>query len=394
MSGHFTPMSPQTKNNLKILIVGAGIAGPTCASFLKEYGFNPVLVERAPEFKNIGYVMGIWPMGRRILHKLGLEDEMNAASHRIPWIEFTSSDGSKRRRVDMEQFDKYGATATMLRSDLHKFLTDKAIADGVDVRLGMEVTSIGNLPNSAIVEFNHKNEETFDLVIVANGAHSPLRDQVFGAGTEHAYKWDSWIFWVKRELYSAEGVTEISGNGVTIGLYPLDKERSVAVVMSQNRTGEFPPRDQAGRLKRLREVCAPLEGIVPDLLDAIGEDIIFYDQLVHVDLKKWHQNRIVLLGDAQHAMSPLQGTGASIAMEDGYVLARELNHKETVERALQSYSDKRNERMKEVHLLAKELWSTVNFGNSWLLRLRNLVLPFFPISFAEKQMEKIIKAKL
>ena len=387
-------MSPQTKNNLKILIVGAGIAGPTCGAFLKEYGFNPVLVERAPEFKNIGYVMGMWPMGRRILHKLGLETKINAISHRVPWLEFASSDGSKRKRIDTTQFDKYGSTSTMLRTDLHKILTDKALAVGVDMRLGTEVTSVRNLPDKVIVEFNHEREETFDLVVVANGAHSPLRDQVFGAGTEHSYKWDSWIFWVKSELYSEEGLTEFSGDRVTLAIYPLNKERSVAVVMSQNLTGDFPPRDQAGRLIRLREVCKSLGGIVPSLLDAIGEDEIFYDHMVHVDLPKWYEGRVVLVGDAQHAMSPLQGTGASIAMEDGYVLARELNDKATIEQALQSYSRRRSLRMKQVHRLANELWAALNFSNSWLLRMRNMLLPFFPIYFAEKEMDRLIKAKL
>ena len=43
--------------NKNILIPGAGIAGPTLAWWLKKYGFNPVIVERAPKLREGGYAI-------------------------------------------------------------------------------------------------------------------------------------------------------------------------------------------------------------------------------------------------------------------------------------------------------------------------------------------------
>ncbi len=60
--------------NTTILISGASIAGPTLAYWLKRYGFNPTVIERAPQLRDGGYpidvrseavqiakLMGIWP---------------------------------------------------------------------------------------------------------------------------------------------------------------------------------------------------------------------------------------------------------------------------------------------------------------------------------------------
>ncbi|MBV9614975.1 MAG: hypothetical protein JO031_05880, partial [Ktedonobacteraceae bacterium] len=60
--------------NTNILISGASIAGPTLAYWLKRYGFNPTVIELAPQLREGGYpidvryeavqiakLMGIWP---------------------------------------------------------------------------------------------------------------------------------------------------------------------------------------------------------------------------------------------------------------------------------------------------------------------------------------------
>ena len=61
---------------MKALIVGGGIAGLTLCGLLQRRGFHPTLVERAPEFGDVGYVIVVWPSGSRILKGLGIYERL------------------------------------------------------------------------------------------------------------------------------------------------------------------------------------------------------------------------------------------------------------------------------------------------------------------------------
>ncbi|MEX0896051.1 MAG: NAD(P)-binding protein [Patescibacteria group bacterium] len=56
----------------KIAINGAGVAGPTLAYWLKKYGYQPVLFEKAPELRTGGYIIDFWGVGYDIAEKMGI----------------------------------------------------------------------------------------------------------------------------------------------------------------------------------------------------------------------------------------------------------------------------------------------------------------------------------
>jgi len=72
---------------MKILIIGGGVAGPAFAGFTKKYDLGEVvLIERAPEFHTIGYVIALWGNGRRILKKLDMDrDVAEKLGYEINW---------------------------------------------------------------------------------------------------------------------------------------------------------------------------------------------------------------------------------------------------------------------------------------------------------------------
>ncbi len=78
------------------------------------------------------------------------------------------------------------------------------------------------------------------------------------------------------------------------------------------------------------------------------------DEQVHcsamewVDVDEWYIGRVVLIGDAAHASSPLMGQGGCMAMEDAWVLAEVLRSAPTVESALSNYVRRRKPRVKWV----------------------------------------------
>ncbi|MCE9548796.1 FAD-dependent oxidoreductase [Candidatus Nomurabacteria bacterium] len=78
---------------MKILIIGGGIGGLATAGFLEKKGFEVHLVERAPEFKHIGFSMTLFPNGRRLLRELGIDDGVGKAGYELPWFELADAKG-------------------------------------------------------------------------------------------------------------------------------------------------------------------------------------------------------------------------------------------------------------------------------------------------------------
>ncbi len=62
--------------DMRILIIGGGIAGLTLAGLLLKRGFNPKLIERTPQYSKVGYVIVLWPSGSRILKGLGVYEKL------------------------------------------------------------------------------------------------------------------------------------------------------------------------------------------------------------------------------------------------------------------------------------------------------------------------------
>jgi 2-polyprenyl-6-methoxyphenol hydroxylase-like FAD-dependent oxidoreductase len=64
-----------------------------------------------------------------------------------------------------------------------------------------------------------------------------------------------------------------------------------------------------------------------------------------MELRNIYAGRVVLVGDAAHASSPMMGQGGCMAMEDACVLADELRAAATVEDALAGYARRRTPRV-------------------------------------------------
>jgi 2-polyprenyl-6-methoxyphenol hydroxylase-like FAD-dependent oxidoreductase len=104
-----------------------------------------------------------------------------------------------------------------------------------------------------------------------------------------------------------------------------------------------------GRLERLRNRFAKFGRGVQDYLASLErDDQVICSTMEWMAFDKWHAGRVVLVGDAAHASSPLMGQGGCMAMEDACVLAEELRAAATVESALASYVSRRKPRVEWV----------------------------------------------
>jgi 2-polyprenyl-6-methoxyphenol hydroxylase-like FAD-dependent oxidoreductase len=104
-----------------------------------------------------------------------------------------------------------------------------------------------------------------------------------------------------------------------------------------------------GRLERLRNRFAMFNGRVQEYLASLEhDDQVICSAMEWMDSEKWYAGRVVLVGDAAHASSPMMGQGGCMAMEDACVLAEELSAAVTVDSALASYVSRRRPRAKWV----------------------------------------------
>jgi 2-polyprenyl-6-methoxyphenol hydroxylase-like FAD-dependent oxidoreductase len=68
------------RNDMRILISGAGLAGPTVAYWLSRYGFHPTLVERAPSLRTGGYKIDVRGAALQVLRHMGIYEAVANAS--------------------------------------------------------------------------------------------------------------------------------------------------------------------------------------------------------------------------------------------------------------------------------------------------------------------------
>ena len=136
------------------------------------------------------------------------------------------------------------------------------------------------------------------------------------------------------------------GDGCTFGLVPMGAGRTYGFAYVVQPRFRDP---LEGRLDRLRNRFAKFGLRVQEYLGSLErDDQVICSAMEWIELKKWHIGRVVLVGDAAHASSPMMGQGGCMAMEDACVLAEELRASATVESALASYVDRRKPRVEWV----------------------------------------------
>jgi 2-polyprenyl-6-methoxyphenol hydroxylase-like FAD-dependent oxidoreductase len=216
----------------------------------------------------------------------------------------------------------------------------------VRCRLGTSVTSLEQDVRRVSVAFSDGTTGDYDLVVGADGIKSTVRALTLttaGPSDLGAMNWRS------IAPIRPGGLTALQlhlGDGCVFGLVPMGAGRTYGFAyVLQPRFHD----SLEGRLERLRNRFAKFGGGVQEYLASLEhDDQVICSAMEWMDSEKWHSGRVVLVGDAAHASSPMMGQGGCMAMEDACVLADELCAAVTVEKALASYVSRRKPRAKWV----------------------------------------------
>ncbi|MEK7120800.1 MAG: NAD(P)/FAD-dependent oxidoreductase [Patescibacteria group bacterium] len=364
---------------MKVLIVGAGIGGLTLGAFLKKLNIDFDIVEKCTDWNKQGYSIGIWDNGRDILEKLGLADKFDKEGQKIRDFIICSGKGKLLKRYDLSEFySEYGSAYTHLnRKSLHDWLLE-LVGDN-KVRLGTTIESLEQM-------------QGYDVVIAADGVHSQVRSLVFSKkDCEHYSEWRVWLTRVNNKYQKESSVIQYIEPEQFVSVFD-DKDQTLAVLIAPADHTSWD--EELGRTDRIKKIFNR-HPVVSEMLQGINDSEITPTNLSFVNMKNWTKGNIALLGDAAHAMEPFAGLGASMAMEDAYVLAGELfkiqEGGQAIETALNQYEFKRKNRIK----IAKK--ATVNMRwwaicrSSLFQKVITWCAPYAPTGYFTKNFRNLLK---
>lgn len=318
-------------------IVGGGIGGLAAAIALHRRGWRVEVLERAPEFTEIGAGISLWPNALRALEALGQADAVRA----LGAVEAMGGVRDRRgrwlsRTENAELARRFGHPLIVLhRADLLRVLTEALPADSL--RSGSEVSAVRDDGRCPVVE-HRGGESRTDLVIGADGLRSTVRRALWpdAAGPRYA-GYSAWrMVTGPLDEPPSEGAATW-GRGERFGYTALPGGRMYCFATATLPEGEASGSSET-EYAELQRRYGSWPNPIPALLAAVPPDAVLRHDLYDLPpLPTFVRGRVALLGDAAHAMTPNLGQGACQALEDAVTLAACLDATPDVAAALRSY---------------------------------------------------------
>lgn len=311
-----------------ILISGAGIAGPALAFWLKAGGFEPTLIERAPQLRSGGYVIDFWGLGYDIAARMGLTAEIHRSGYKVRELRIVNGRGHRVAGFGPGVFRELtnGRFVTLARSDLSRLLFE-TVSGTSEVMFDNEIAGLEEHDEHVCVQFRHGGDRQFDLVIGADGLHSQVRQLAFGPqhGFEKPLGYAVAAFEAEGYRPRDENVYMIYGQpGRMLGRFTLHHDRTLFMFIVA--TGNTPlPDALEGQKKLLRARYGDDKWECSRILEALDRAReLYFDTVSQIRMPAWSRGRIALVGDAGFCVSLLAGQGSALAIISAYVLAGEL----------------------------------------------------------------------
>lgn len=378
----------------KVLIAGAGIAGPALAIALIEQGAEVSIIEsRQKSQMEEGLFIGISPNGLNILR--GLTDLTKLYEDYCPGtIHFLNAKGKCIASLDTAyQKEQYGAEGVQVRrSAITRLLHDRLTSLGGTVQYDCRLEYIDASGEKVTVRTSSGVLSDFDILIGADGIHSRCRSIAFPLSPKPAF----------TELLSTGAIVDIPGWQDTTGAINMTFGERAFFAYATSNKGEvwwfnnFYLKQEPDRKKidpalqqeiktELLQLHQEDQPVINKIITAT-RDLFAYPIYDMPQLEKWYTKNICLIGDAAHAISPHTGQGASLALEDSAVLAKCLAKYAEPEKAFSVFQALRQKRVEKVVAQARKIGKSKSKANPVATFFRDIFLKHF-INLEKKKMD-------
>lgn len=385
-------------SGLSVLIVGAGIGGLGAAVAFSRKGHHVTVLEEKPALNEFGASIGIMPNGVRILQHYGLRAEFDKVVTKNEYFEFRDGNTGDRLGAMVNNAGntadiQYGAESWNIhRADYQQVLGAAAQAQGTQILFNAEVINVDVDAERPVVRLKDGRELTADLVIGADGLRSAVRQSIPATADVHPKKLleQCWRMTVPKDkmrgnpklewlLTNHNEMAWVSHNRYVLS-WPLPPNKPYDVVCCVVRESDVPPglwgvrEDPAVVQKEFSTFCPE----VVELLSHVDRCVKWtLAELPPVETCRSENGRVVLLGDAFHAMIPHAASGGNSAIEDGGVLAEcadwTYRHGHSVSDATHAYELLRKPRVERLQRASRDNYGLLNAGGEEAAR-RNAML--------------------
>ena len=363
-------------------MVGAGIGGLAAAVALERAGVEPLVVERAPAFRDAGFGLVLAPNATAALRRLGLADGVAARAARISRAEIRNPRGDLLTAIP---YDELGWEMYAIQRSALQHVLVEAVPAG-RVRLGVRCEAASE-DGAAILAGGEQLRA--DVVVGADGIRSAVRRSLFG---EEPLRYGGQRAWRASAPFDdalvGDRFVEVWGVGGGFGFGPVGGGRVYWYCFEAVAEDAAPPaRPRDEFLRRYGGWFDPIPALI-EATDATAiEPTLTYDRRPR---RAWGRGRVTLLGDAAHPMKPNIGQGAAQALEDAVVLGSCVAGGGEPSELLREYERRRSRRAASAVRASRQAAHAAETRSALAARARDAVLRALPDRVTIAQQRRLV----
>ncbi|CAK7204857.1 hypothetical protein SEUCBS139899_007619 [Sporothrix eucalyptigena] len=321
---------------MEIIVIGAGLAGLTVAIALQQAGHKITVLESAPQITYIGAGIQVSSNSSRILKKLGVDKHIEKyCTEPVDLRMMRWQDGNVLVECPLKApaLDEYGSPYWHIhRADLHRGLMARATELGITVHLDSRVATVE--PEVPALTTKGGVRYTADLIVASDGLHSICREIVLGHKSP-PNPTGQMVYRVTLPTRKLAGIPQLEdlitiprnnhwiGPHATILSYLLEgiNEPLINFVFTCDVNMEEGVNTKIGTNEEVRARFKDWDPRLDAMLAHVDE-VLEWRLFTHHEIPNWahSSNKLVLIGDAAHAMTPYLAQGAAMGIEDAAIL--------------------------------------------------------------------------